>query len=59
MFKHSMDCIYHMAEGGRKNAAYLASHTIDGIKEFGAENVVQVFIDGANKAIAHNRSRIF
>jgi hypothetical protein len=35
---------------GRKNAAYLASHTIDGIKEFGAENVVQVLMDGANRA---------
>jgi hypothetical protein len=34
----------------RKNAAYIASHTIDAILKLGPENVVQVLQDGANKA---------
>ena len=34
----------------KENAAYLAEQIIDVIREIGAENIVQVIMDGANKA---------
>ncbi len=40
----------HMAEGGLKNATYLAEQIISVIREVGAENTVQLIMDGANKA---------
>ena len=39
-----------MAEGGKKDAAYIACNVISVVKHFCAEYVVQVFMDGANKA---------
>ena len=39
-FMHSIDCTDHMADGGRKDSAYVASKTIDAINKFGAKNVV-------------------
>ena len=39
-----------MADGGRKNAMYLAEKINLVIREIRAENIVQVFMDGANKA---------
>jgi hypothetical protein len=50
VFLKSIDCTDHMAEGGRKDAAYIASQTISTIEEFGPKNVVQVIMDGANQA---------
>ena len=49
-FLKSVDCTDHMAEGGKKNAAYIACNVISVVKDFGAEDVVQVIMDGANKA---------
>ena len=49
-FLNSMDCTDHMAAGGKKDAAYIACKVISVVKEFGAEDVVQVIMDGANKA---------
>ena len=43
-------CKDHMTEGGKKDAAYIASNVISVVKHFCAEDVVQVFMDGANKA---------
>ena len=34
-----------MAEGGKKDAAYIVSHVISVVKHFCAEDVVQVFMD--------------
>jgi hypothetical protein len=39
-----------MADGGRKNAAYLAEQISIVIRDVGADNIVQVIMDGANKA---------
>ena len=39
-FMHSIDCTDHMADGGRKDSACVASKTIDAINKFGANNVV-------------------
>ena len=49
-FLNSIDCTDHMAEGGKKDAAYIASNVISVVKKFGAEDVVQIIMDGANKA---------
>ena len=49
-FLKSLDCTDHMAEGGRKDAAYIACNMISVINEFGAADVVQAIQDGANKA---------
>ena len=46
----SVDCTDHMAEGGKKDAAYIACNVISVVKHFYAEDVVQVIMDGANKA---------
>jgi hypothetical protein len=43
VFMMSVDSTDHMADGGRKNAACLAEQTI---KDVGAENIVQVIMDG-------------
>ena len=50
VFIKSVDSIDHMAEGGRKNVTYLAKQIRSVIREVGAENNVQVVMDGANKA---------
>jgi hypothetical protein len=50
IFLKSVDCTDHMAEGGKKDAAYIGSNLISVIKDFGAQDVVQVIQDGANKA---------
>ena len=39
-----------MAEGGGGNATYLAEQISSFIRDVGAENIVQVVVDGANKA---------
>ena len=51
VFSKSIDCSDHMAEGGRKDAQYLAEAIISEIKSVGPENVIQVIMDGANKAV--------
>ena len=38
------------AEGGRKNATYLAEQISSVIREVGVEKLVQIVMDGANKA---------
>lgn len=50
IFLKSVDSTDHMADGGRKNATYLAEQINIVIREIGAENIVQVIMDGANKA---------
>ena len=53
VFIKSIDSTDHIAEEGRKNATYLAeqlSSVISRFREVGAENIVQVVVDGANKA---------
>ena len=50
VFIKSVDSTDHMAEGGRKNATYLAEQISSVIREVGAENIVQVVMDRANKA---------
>ena len=49
-FLKSVDCTDHMAEGGKKDAVYIAANILSVVDEFGAEDVVQVIMDGANKA---------
>ncbi len=39
-----------MAEGGKKDAVYIALNLISVVKQVDAEHVVQVIQDGANKA---------
>ena len=39
-----------MAEGGKKDAAYIACDVVSVVNEFCAEDAVQVIMDGANKA---------
>jgi hypothetical protein len=39
-----------MADGGRKNAMCLAEQICIVIREVGGGNIVQVIMDGANKA---------
>jgi hypothetical protein len=50
VFMKSVDSTDHMADGGRKNAAYLAEQICIVIRDVGAENIVQVIMDGVNKA---------
>ena len=50
LFMKSIDSTDHMAEGGKKNAAYLADQINSVIKEVGGEHIVQVIMDGANRA---------
>ena len=45
VFIKSVDSTDHMAEGGRKNATYLAEQISSIIREVGAENIVQVVMD--------------
>ena len=49
-FLNSVDCTDHMAEGGKKDAAYIASNMISEVNQFNAEDLVQVIMDGTNKA---------
>ena len=49
-FIKSVDLTDHIAEGGRKNATYLAEQISKVIREVGAQNIFQVVRDGANKA---------
>ena len=49
-FLSSVDCTDHMAEGGKKDAAYIASNMISEVNQFNAEDLVQVIMDGTNKA---------
>ena len=49
----SIDSTDRMAEGGKKNAAYLADQINSVIKEVGGELIVQVIMDGANRACWH------
>jgi hypothetical protein len=48
VFLKSIDFTDHMAEGGRKGAAYIASQTISTIEEFSPKNGVQVIMDGVD-----------
>ena len=50
VFMKSVDSTDHMADGGRKNAAYLAEQICIVIRDVGAENIVQVIMDGVKKA---------
>ena len=40
MFLKSIDCTEHMAEGVRKDAAYVATQTLSAIEEIGPQNVL-------------------
>ena len=53
LFMKSIDSTDRMAEGGKKNAAYLADQINSVIKEVGGELIVQVIMDGANRACWH------
>ena len=46
-FLKSVDCTDHIAEGCKKDAAYMACNVGSVVKEFGAEDVVPVIMDGA------------
>ena len=50
MFLKSIDFTDHIAEGGKKDAVYIAANVISVADEFGAEDVDQVIMDGANKS---------
>ena len=50
VFMKSVDSTDHMADGGRKNAVYLAEQISIVIRDVGADNIVQVIMNRANKA---------
>ncbi len=51
VFMKSIDSTDHMADGGRKNAAYPAEQIIIVIKEVGAENIVQVIMGRSKQTL--------
>ena len=48
-FLNSVDCTDHMAEGRKKDPAYIACNLISVVNKFGAEDVFQVIMGGAKK----------
>jgi hypothetical protein len=51
VFSKSIDSSDHVANGGRKDAQYLADALIAEIRSVGPENVVQIIMDGANRSV--------
>ena len=49
-FLKSTDCTDHIAEGGQKDAVYIAANVTSVIDEFSVEDIVQVIVNGANKS---------